>query len=76
MSQENQGISCDQALRIAWVDAEKAYLDLSPFRIEISLEKDGWHIDYELINRRLNGGGPHYVIDPVNGAILAKRYEQ
>jgi hypothetical protein len=70
------GITSDQALAIARQDAEKAYRDLSPFRVEISLERDGWHIDYELKNRRLHGGGPRYVIDAQTGMILAKRYEQ
>ena len=74
--QNAQGFPCDEALRIARVDAEKAYRDLSPYRIEISLEQDGWHIDYALKNPRLNGGGPHYVIDAQSGAIISKRYEQ
>ena len=71
-----RGVACDEALRIARVDAEKAYRDLSRFRIEISLEYDGWHIDYALKSPRLNGGGPHYVIDARSGAVLSKRYEQ
>jgi len=70
------GVPCDQALHIARLDAETAYRDLSPFRIEITLEGDGWHIDYELRNTRLHGGGPHYVIDAQSAAILSKRYEQ
>jgi hypothetical protein len=69
-------LSCDQVLKIANVDAEKAYRDLSPFRIEIVLKDDGWHIDYELKDPQLNGGGPHYVIDAATGAIVTKRYEQ
>ena len=40
------------------------------------LEDDGWHVDYELKDPRLKGGGPHYIIDPHTGAILSKRYEQ
>jgi hypothetical protein len=72
----NQGVSCDQALQTARLDAEKAYRDLSPFRIQIVLEQDGWHIDYELRNPRLRGGGPHYVIDARTGTILSKRYDQ
>jgi hypothetical protein len=71
-----QGVSCDEALRIARADAEKIFRDLSKFFIKISLEPDGWHIDYALKNPRLNGGGPHYVIDAQTGAILSKRYEQ
>lgn len=69
-------VTCEQALHVARLDAEKAYRDLTPFRIEIALEADGWHIDYHLRNTRLHGGGPHYVIDAASGAIVSKRYEQ
>jgi hypothetical protein len=69
-------MTCHQALRIAQADAEQAYRDLSGYRIQLSLEDDGWHVDYELKNPRLHGGGPHYIIDAVNGTILQKRYEQ
>ena len=54
-------ISCDQALRIARTDAESAYRDLSMYRIAISLEENGWLVDYELKDPELQGGGPHYV---------------
>ncbi len=40
------------------------------------LESDGWHVDYNLKDPRLKGGGPHYVIDAASGAILSKRYAQ
>jgi hypothetical protein len=69
-------ISADQALLTARLDAERVYRDLSGYRITLSLEPDGWHIDYELKNPDLNGGGPHYTIDSLTGAILHKRYEQ
>jgi hypothetical protein len=69
-------VSCDQALAVARVDAEKAYHDLSPYRIVVVIEADGWHIDYQLKNPLTKGGGPHYVIDAATGAILSKRYEQ
>jgi hypothetical protein len=69
-------ITSDQALRIARLDAERVYRDLSPYRASIALEQDGWHVDYELKDNRLQGGGPHYVIDPGDGAILTKHYEQ
>jgi hypothetical protein len=69
-------VSCDRALAIAHADAEKAYRDLSGYRITISLEPDGWHIDYEVKDPKWHGGGPHYIIDPADGRILAKRYEQ
>jgi len=66
----------DQVLAVAQADALKAYRDLSVYRIQLVLEEDGWHVDYELKDPRMKGGGPHYLIDPVTGAILSKRYEQ
>ena len=69
-------LSFDQALRIAREDAEKAYRDLSRYDIRLALEADGWHVDYELKDPHVRGGGPHYIIDQVNGAIVSKRYEQ
>ncbi len=69
-------IPADQALRIAQVDAERAYRDLSPFRILLALEDDAWHVDYEMKDPNMNGGGPHYVIDTNSGQIAWKRYSQ
>ncbi len=40
----------DQALAIAQADAARVYRDLSPYRIQLVLEDDGWHVDYELKN--------------------------
>jgi hypothetical protein len=66
----------DQALAIAQADAAHVYGDLSPYSIRLALEPDGWHIDYELKDPRLKGGGPHYVIHPASGAITFRRYDQ
>jgi uncharacterized membrane protein YkoI len=66
----------DKALAIAQADAVRAYQNLSAYRIHLALEDDGWHIDYELKDPKMKGGGPHYVIDARNGAILSKKYEQ
>jgi hypothetical protein len=66
----------DQALAIAQADALRAYRDLSPYRIQLVLESDGWHVDYEIKDDGKVGGGPHYVIDASTGTILTKRYEQ
>ena len=65
-----------EALSVAEADAILAYRDLAPYRIQVVLEADGWHVDYELKDPRLKGGGPHYVIDASTGAIVSKRYEQ
>lgn len=69
-------ISGDEALAIAQADALRVYRDLSCYRIQLVLESDGWHIDYDLKNPALKGGGPHYVIDARTGAISWKRYDQ
>ena len=69
-------LRCDTILRIAQDDAECAYRDLSGYRITLRREQDGWHVDYDLTDPFLAGGGPHYVIDPHDGRILSKRYEQ
>ena len=66
----------DRILAIAQADASAVYRDLSAYRIHLVLETDGWHVDYELNDPRLKGGGPHYVLDAHTGAILSKRYEQ
>lgn len=69
-------IPSDQALHIARLDAEKAYGDLTPYRVTLVLEDDGWHVDYELKNPLWNGGAPHYLLDPISGAILWNKYDQ
>ncbi len=69
-------LAAHQVLAIAQTDAARRYRDLSPYRIQLVLEDDGWHVDYELKNPRLKGGGPHYIIDGHTGAIVSKRYEQ
>jgi hypothetical protein len=69
-------IAGDRALAIAQADATRVYRDLSGYRIQLVLEADGWHVDYELKDPRLKGGGPHYVIDASSGAITFKRYDQ
>jgi hypothetical protein len=66
----------DQALRIANADATQVYRDLSGYAIRLELEADGWHIDYQLKDPKRKGGGPHYIIHPLTGAIVSKRYTQ
>ena len=73
---EAERLSCDQILRIARMDAERAYRDLSRYSIRITECSDGWHVDYDLKDTNARGGGPHYVIHPMSGEIVVKRYEQ
>ena len=65
-----------QVLRIANEDAERMYGDVSDLTITIRLDTDGWHVDYKPVDPDEQGGGPHYVIDPYDGTITAKRYYQ
>jgi len=65
-----------QVLAIAQEDAARVYRDLTPYWIQLVPEDDGWHVDYELKNPRLKGGGPHYIIDAHTGAVISNRYEQ
>lgn len=65
-----------EVLRIAHQDAQAVYRDLSGFKITLTPCADGWHVDYDLTDPFLAGGGPHYVIHPDTGDILARRYEQ
>lgn len=69
-------LPADQVLSIAQEDATRVYRDLSVYRVSLTLESDGWHVDYDVKDPAVMGGGPHYVIDAHRGAILAKRYEQ
>jgi hypothetical protein len=69
-------LSGAEVLRIAQLDAESAYRDLSGLKITLLLCPDGWHVDYDLTDPLSAGGGPHYVIDARSGAIVSKRYDQ
>lgn len=71
-----QALPADRVLAIAQADAERAYRDLSLYRLSMVQESDGWHVDYELKNPLACGGGPHYVIEAETGEILQRRYEQ
>jgi len=74
--QSRHMLAADQALAIAQADAVQAYRDLSAYCIHLTLEEDGWHIDYQPKNPRFKGGGPRYVIDRLTGTIMSKQYEQ
>ena len=69
-------ITSDEAMRIARLDAEPVYGDLTGYSITVCYGQDGWHVDYELTEPLVAGGGPHYVIDGTTGRILSKRYDQ
>ena len=65
-----------EVLRLTNEDAERRYGDLSDLEVSLRLQPDGWHVVYRPANREEQGGGPHYVIDPVDGSIKWKKYYQ
>jgi hypothetical protein len=69
-------VSGSRAVTIAEADALPVYEDLSPYRIDVRLEDDGWHVEYRIKKPRVAGGGPHYIIDANSGQILSKKYYQ
>lgn len=69
-------VTSDQALAIANGDAAGVYRDLSRFRISLTLEDDGWHVDFFLNQPGWAGGGPHYIIRADTGEIVWKKYHQ
>lgn len=69
-------LAADHVLGVAWRDAIRVYRDLSNYRVSLSLEDDGWHVDFELKSPTALGGGPHYVIDSATGTIRSRVYEQ
>ena len=76
---EPPAIDPGHAISICHADALAHYSHLHHCRIEIYLEKDGWHVAYWIQQRngsRVTGGCPHYVIDANTGEILDKKYYQ
>lgn len=81
VSPEVKQLSAEEILAIARADGERVYGPLSGYRVELSLEPDGWHVAYFIKQPsdpkiRIAGGGPHYVIHPEDGRILSKKYYQ
>ena len=72
----NIQIDENQALEIARKDALVAYRDVDHYEVIIELKDGNWQIDYELQDKEVHGGGPHYIISSETGRILSKRYEQ
>jgi len=75
-SPSEASLTVADVLRIAHQDAVAVYRDVSGFKITLTPCADGWHVDYDLTDPLVAGGGPHYVIHPDTGDILARRYEQ
>jgi len=76
VSPSGASLAVADVLRISQQDAKPVYRDLSGFKITLTPCPDGWHVDYDMTAPFSAGGGPHYVIHPLTGDILARRYEQ
>lgn len=74
--QRSTMISEDQARRIAAQEAARYYRDLDIYEVTARLVDGVWHVDYELADPGMVGGGPHYRISAETGEILSYRYEQ
>jgi hypothetical protein len=69
-------VTKEQALAIADADAAGHYRDLSRYAVTAEFDGRTWHVDYDLKDPALEGGGPHYIISGADGTILQRRYEQ
>jgi hypothetical protein len=72
----SEPISEERARAIAAEEAAQAYRDLSIYTVSARLQDGNWHVDYELTDETLLGGGPHFVIAGDSGEIISRRYEQ
>jgi hypothetical protein len=72
----NPPITEKDALAIADENARRIYRDLSIYHVDAKLVDGDWHVDYELSDPQMVGGGPHYVISGESGEIKTFRYEQ
>ncbi len=73
---KSDSISREEALSIAHENASKFYRDLTIYKIEANYKEGNWHIDYELNDSGMVGGGPHYIISAQTGKIESYRFEQ
>lgn len=69
-------IDKEEALRIAEQNAGQVYRDLSVYEVVARLEGDKWYVDYEFIDKNIDGGGPHFIISAETGEIIGFRFEQ
>lgn len=69
-------ISEETARAVAAEEAAQAYRDLSGYTVSAVQENGDWRIDYELTDKTLLGGGPHFVVSGETGEIVSRRYEQ
>lgn len=76
MSDNKILIDKDKALQIATKDALKIYRDITIYTVKAVFKENQWFIDFDITDPTTAGGGPHYIINAMNGVIVSFRYEQ
>jgi len=65
-------VNQETALKIAQKDAKSSYRDLSVYNIRAKYKEGNWHVDFDLKDPQMPGGGPHYIICGETGIILTQ----
>ncbi|MCB0397538.1 MAG: hypothetical protein KDD36_12850 [Flavobacteriales bacterium] len=76
MTTDQDSITREEAMALARQWASQVYHDLTPYEIETTLKDGNWHVDYELKDPGMVGGGPHFVISASTGELISSRFEQ
>lgn len=67
----------EEIIAIAIENAKYVYRDLSIYEVTAEPQGDDeWKVDFDLKDKHMDGGGPHYTISDSTGAILTKRFDQ
>lgn len=69
-------ITKERAIEIAKKNAKDYYKDLSIYEINATFFDTVWHVDFELKDAKLDGGGPHYVISAKDGKVIDFKFYQ
>jgi len=69
-------ISREAALKIARRDAKKESVPLVGYEVVALEEASAWRVVFRLKDKRLNGGGPKYLINKATGEIVERKYTQ
>ena len=69
-------IGAEEAVSIAKSDFVKVIGPLDHFKIVHSEQPDGWHIEFHLKDRTLDGGSATYIIDKETGKISDRKVTQ
>lgn len=66
-------ITQQQAQKITQKDAQTALGDLEAYKVDVTLQFDGWHVDYILKGSETISA--QYVVDEDNGEVTSAKHE-